>query len=112
MQAHDAAGNCSTSPSVAGTVGNGTTAPTIVSFSLTDGMQISPQHPDGQCDRTDNQSVAKISLVIDGKEVAVAWGGSLSYGWSTRKLATGTHTVSVRADNPGNVTSGTVTVCR
>ena len=45
---------------------------------------------------TDNQGIAKISLVIDGKEVAVAYGGTLSYSWNTRKLAKGAHTVTVR----------------
>ena len=111
VQAYDAAGNRGTSPSVTVTVGNDTTAPTISSFSLTDGMTISPTKQAISVSATDNQSVAKISLVIDGKEVAVAYGGSLSYSWSTRKLAKGAHTVAAYVtDNSGNVTSKTVTV--
>ena len=110
VQALDAAGNRATSPSVAVTVGNDSSAPTIGSFSLTDGMTISSKQTI-KVSATDNQSVAKISLVIDGKEVAVAYGGSLSYSWSTRRLAKGAHTVTVRVtDNSGNVTSKTVTV--
>lgn len=111
VQAYDAAGNRGISPSVTVTLSNDTTAPTISSFNLTDGMTISPTKQTVSVSATDNQSVAQISLVIDGKEVAVAYGGSLSYGWSTRKLAKGAHTVTVRVtDNSGNVASKTVTV--
>ena len=68
---------------------------------------------DGSASATDNQKVAKIWLVIDGKEVAVAYGGSLSYSWNTRKVAKGAHSVTVRAwDAAGNTSSKTVTVYR
>lgn len=111
VQAFDAAGNRGTSPSVAVTIGNDSIAPTIGSFNLTDGMTISPTRQTISVSTTDNQSVAKISLVIDGKEVSVAYGNSLSYSWNTRKQASGAHTVAVRiTDNSGNVTSKTVTV--
>lgn len=111
VQAYDAAGNRGTSPSVAVTVGNDSIAPTIASFSLTDGMTISPSKQMVSVSATDNQGVAKISLAIDGKEVALAYGGALSYNWNTRKLAKGAHTVTVRVtDNAGNATSRTVTV--
>lgn len=113
VQAYDAAGNRGTSPSVAVTLGNDSTAPAIGSFSLTDGMTISPTRQAIKVSATDNQGVAKISLMIDGKEVAVAYGGSLSYTWNTRKLAKGAHSVTVRiTDVSGNVTSKTVTVYR
>ncbi|OJW96543.1 MAG: serine protease [Thiobacillus sp. 65-1402] len=111
VQAYDAAGNRGTSPSVAVTVGNDSIAPTIASFNLTDGMTISPSKQTVSASATDNQGIAKISLVIDGKEVALAYGGALSYSWNTRKLAKGAHSVTVRAtDNSGNPTSRTVTV--
>jgi subtilisin family serine protease len=111
VQAFDAAGNRGTSPSVAVTIGNDITAPTISSFNLVDGMTISPIKQTVSASATDNQSVAKISLVIDGKEVAIAYGSSLSYSWNTRKTAKGAHTVTVRAtDNAGNPASKTVTV--
>ena len=110
-KAYDAAGNVGTSPSVSVSIGNDSTAPTISSFNLTDGMTISPTRQTISLSTTDNQSVAKISLVIDGKEVAVAYGSSLDYNWNTRKLAKGAHTVTVRiSDSSGNVTSRTVTV--
>jgi hypothetical protein len=112
VQAFDAAGNRGTSPSVAVTIGNDSTAPTSAA-NLTDGMTVSPTKQTISVSATDNQSVAKISLVIDGKEMAVAYGGSLSYGWNTRKVARGTHTVTVYiTDNSGNVSSRTVTVYR
>lgn len=110
VQAYDAAGNRGTSPSVTVTTGNDSTAPTIASFSLTDGMKLSGKQT-VKVSASDNQKVAKISLVIDGKEVATAFGGSLSYNWNTNKLARGAHTVTVRVtDNSGNVTTKTVTV--
>lgn len=113
VQAFDAAGNRGTSPSVVVTIGNDSIAPTIGSFNLIDGMTISPTRQTISVSTTDNQSVAKISLVIDGKEVSVAYGSSLSYSWNTRKLARGAHSVTVRVtDNSGNVTSKTVTVYR
>jgi thermitase len=112
-KAYDAAGNVGTSPSVAVSISNDSTAPTVTRFNLTAGMTISSTRQTVSVSATDNQSVAKISLVIDGKEVAVAYGGSLSYTWNTRKLAKGAHTVTVRVtDNAGNVTSKTVTVYR
>lgn len=110
VQAFDAAGNRGTSPSVSVTLGNDATVPVISSFNLTDGMTVSAKQTI-KVSATDNQSVAKISLLIDGKEVAVAYGGSLSYSWNTRKLARGAHTVTVRiTDAAGNVTTKTVTV--
>ena len=112
-KAYDAAGNVGTSPSVSVSIGNDSTAPTLSSFNLTDGMTVSPTRQTVSVSATDNQGVFKISLVIDGKEVAVSYGGSLSYSWNTRKLAKGAHTVIVRiTDNAGNVTSKTVTVLR
>jgi hypothetical protein len=110
-KSYDAAGNVGTSPSVSVSIGNDISAPVISSFSLTDGMTVSPSKQTINVSASDNQSIAKISLVIDGKEVAVAYGGSLSYSWNTRKLAKGAHTVTVRVtDNSGNVTTRTVTV--
>jgi hypothetical protein len=112
-KAYDAAGNVGTSPSVSVSIGNDATFPVISSFNLTSGMTVSPTKQTIKVSATDNQSIAKISLVIDGKEMAVAYGGSLSYSWNTRKVAKGAHTVTVRiTDNSGNVTSKTVTVYR
>jgi hypothetical protein len=32
---------------------------------------------------TDNKKVAKVALSIDGNQVSIAYGSSLSYSWST-----------------------------
>ena len=58
-------------------------------------------------------------LLIDGKEVAVSYGSTISYSWSTTTTAkkgakatsTGSSTLTVRAqDAAGNVGSASVTV--
>jgi subtilisin family serine protease len=109
-KAFDAAGNVGTSSSVAVTVGNDTTAPVISSFNLTEGMTIGAKQSIS-ASATDNQAVAKISLTVDGKEVAITYGGSVSYNWNTRRLAKGAHSVQVRAwDKANNTVSRSVTV--
>lgn len=111
VQAFDAAGNRGTSPSVVVSIGNDSIAPTITGFNLTDGMTVSPSRQTITVNATDNLGVAKISLVIDGKEMAVVYGRYLGWNWNTRKVAMGAHTVTVRVtDTSGNVTSKTVTV--
>ena len=51
------------------------------------------------------------SLYINGTLVSSATGGSLSYGWNTRKLKPGTHTVRATAtDAAGNTSSSSVSV--
>jgi hypothetical protein len=113
VQAVDAAGNRRESQPVTVTVGNDSAAPTIGSFNLTDGMSLSGGRQTIKVSATDNQSVAKISLSIDGKEVSIAYGSSLRYNWNTRKVASGAHSVTVRVtDNTGNVTTRSVTVNR
>jgi thermitase len=112
-KAYDAAGNIGTSSSVPVTIGNDTVAPVISAFSLTDGMKISASRQTVSASATDNQAMAKISLTIDGKEVAIAYGGSVSYSWNTRKVALGAHSVTVRTwDTAGNTSSRSVTVYR
>ncbi len=111
VQAFDAAGNRGTSPTVTVTLGNDGSAPAITRFTLTDGMTISPTRQPVGVIATDSQGVAKISLEIDGKEVAVSYGSQLGYSWNTRNVASGAHTVTVRiTDVAGNVTTRTVTV--
>ncbi|MEQ1662837.1 MAG: S8 family serine peptidase [Thiobacillus sp.] len=82
VRAYDVAGNQSTSAPVSVTVANDTIAPVISSFNLTEGMKMSnPQAISASA--TDNQSVAKMSLTINGKEMAIAYGSSISYTLST-----------------------------
>lgn len=108
--AYDAAGNSGVSPTVSVTIGSDTVAPVISSFNLTDGMTVSNKQT-VRVSATDNQSVAKIILSIDGKQVAVAYGNSLSYSWNTRNIAKGAHSTTVQAyDAANNTISKTVTV--
>ena len=112
-KAYDAAGNVGTSSSVAVTLGNDSSAPVISSLSLTDGMAISPLQESISASATDNKGVAKISLAINGKEVAVAYGSSISYKWNTRNLPNGTYGVTARAwDAAGNTISKSVSVSK
>lgn len=112
-KAYDAAGNVGTSSSVSVTIGNDTTPPVISGFNLTNGMTVSGSRMTVSASATDNQSVSKISLTIDGAEVSIAYGSSVSYNWSLRKTANGAHNVTVRAwDAAGNTASKTVTVTK
>jgi hypothetical protein len=111
VYAYDAAGNRGTSPTVTVTLGNDTTSPTITSSNLTDGMKLSIIKQSINISATDNQSISKISLSLDGKEIALTYGSTMNYSLSTRKITSGTHTLTVRVtDNSGNVTSRTYTV--
>lgn len=111
IKAFDAAGNQGVSPVVTVTVGNDTTYPTLTSSSLSDGMTLSPSKQSITVTANDNQSVSKISLILDGQEIAVTYGSTMNYSLNTRKLSAGTHTLTVRiTDNSGNVTSRTYTV--
>ena len=108
--AYDAAGNAGVSPTVSVTIGSDTVAPVISSFNLVDGMTVSNKQS-VNVTATDNQTVAKIVLSIDGKQVAVAYGSSLSYSWNTRNTAKGAHIATVQAyDAANNTASKTVTV--
>jgi len=62
---------------------------------------------------TDDNKIAKLSLTVDGREVATTTGSSISYNWNTRKVAKGSHTITVRAwDGAGNSSSKSVAVYR
>ncbi len=69
---------------------------------------------------TDNQQVAKVRLLIDGREVAVGQGSSVSYLWDPyagakgqgrKKQSPGSHSITaVASDLAGNAKSTSVTV--
>ncbi len=109
-KAYDAAGNVGTSSTVSVTLGNDATAPVITSLTPVTGATVSNTQK-VSVSATDNQNVTRISLTIDGKEVANAYGSSLSYTWNTRKVAKGAHNITARAwDAAANTTSKSVTV--
>jgi thermitase len=110
-KAYDAAGNVGTSASVAVTLGNDTIAPVITSLSPSAGAKLKSPKDTVSASASDNQRVAKMSLVIDGKEVATTTGSSISYSWNTRRVSSGAHTITVRAwDAAGNPVSQSATV--
>jgi thermitase len=125
-KAKDSVGNVGTSAAVNVTIANDTVAPTVSITSPTAAALVTGTVT-VTATATDNKSVSKMSLLIDGREVAVSYGGSLSYAWSTgttttrtaRKGKTTTTTttttasIQVRAqDAAGNTGSASVTVTR
>jgi len=112
-KAYDAAGNVGSSSTVSVTIGNDTTPPVITSLNPSSALKVSVPKQTVSASATDDTKLAKLSLSIDGREVATTTGSSISYGWNTRKVASGTHTITVRAwDAAGNTTSKSITVYR
>lgn len=113
VTAYDAAGNRGNSPTVSVMVGNDTSYPTISSTNLTDDMKLSGRRQAISISASDNQSVSKISLSLDGKEIAISYGTTLNHTLNTRGIASGSHVMTVRiTDNSGNVTSRSYTVLK
>lgn len=125
-KAKDSAGNVGTSTAVNVTVSNDVIAPTVAIANPTAGAVVSGTVT-VTATATDNKSVAKMGLLIDGREVAVSYGGSLSYAWNTGSTTTRTvkkgkttttttsttASIQVRAqDAAGNTGSASVTVTR
>ncbi len=120
---YDAAGNAGTSASVAVIIANDTTAPVVTIQNPTSGSTVTGT-VSVAASATDNNKVAEISLAIDGKQVALSYGSSLSYSWNTGSTSTnakgkgrkststaGSHTLVVTAKEPArNVTQQSTTV--
>ena len=120
---YDAAGNAGTSASVAVTIANDTTAPVVTIQNPASGSTVTGTVTVA-ASATDNNKVAEISLAIDGRQVALSYGSSLSYSWNTGSTSTnakgkgrkstttaGSHSLVVTAKDPaGNVTQQSTTV--
>lgn len=125
VRARDAVGNSASSASVGVTIANDTIKPSVVITSPVQGAVVSGTVT-VSASASDNVRVAKLSLTIDGKEVAISYGSTLSYGWSTSgttgkangkkrngTTSTTSSTLTVRAeDAAGNSSTATVTVQR
>ena len=121
--AYDAAGNGASSNSVSVNVANGaarvitdTSPPLVRIFNPVDGSTLAGT-VQVRVEATDNLGSAALvqRLVIDGKVVATANGGSLSYSWNTRKSGVGAHQLQASArDAAGNtgITALAVSVSR
>ena len=131
-RAYDAAGNVGTSTSVNVTVANDTIPPKVAFVSPTNGAVVSGTVA-VSITASDNKSVAKISLTIDGKEVAITYGSSLNYSWNTggkgkgggkgggKGASKGSHSTSTgatstlvaRAEDPsGNAATASISVIK
>jgi len=118
--AYDAAGNQASSSSVGVTISNtvalapDTTPPVLAISAPANGATVSG-NVNVAVSASDNAGPAgiKLQLLINGTQVASASGGSLSYRWSTNKLASGSYTLTARAtDAQGNSSSTQITVRR
>lgn len=115
--AWDAAGNRGQSASVSVTVSNQTAtpdtlAPTVGFLSPANGAKVSGTTTI-KVTASDNVGVTQLNLAIDGKTVASATSGTLSYRWNTRRVASGSHTLTATAkDAAGNTTSTTISVTK
>lgn len=119
-RAYDGTGNATTSAPVTVTVVNDTTPPTITITNPANNSVVSGTVSIDVA-ATDNQKVTKISLSIDGQEVAISYGASLNYSWkATNTKSKGRNnqnsaqsTIVARAeDGGGNATTATVTVTK
>jgi hypothetical protein len=114
-RAYDAAGNSASSSTVSLTVANDTVPPTVSITNPASGSTVSGTVSINVA-ASDNQKVAKISLTIDGKEVALSYGSTLSYSWTVPKpkgatKKAGSSTITARAEDPaGNSATASVTV--
>lgn len=117
-RAYDAAGNTGSSETVTLSVSNDTIPPTVSILSPASGGTVSGTVT-VSVSAIDNAKVAKVSLAIDGQEVAVSYGASLKYSWSVPgvkgkgKGAGGTSTLTARAEDAGgNTGAATISVSR
>jgi len=113
-RAVDAQGNEGVSTHVALTVKNQATAdmmaPSVTITKPPNGSKVSGTVTVG-VSATDDVSVAKVQLYIDGKLVSSASGATLSYNWNTRKIKYGAHKIeAVATDGSAKSTSKAVTV--
>jgi subtilisin family serine protease len=117
-RAFDAAGNVGRS-TVAVTLSNDTGAPTVTINSPPAGSVISGPTAIYST-ATDDKRVAKVSLTVNGKEVALSYGSSVSYQWDPfggikgkgqMKNVAGSYTIrSTATDDAGNSSSTSVNV--
>lgn len=124
-RAFDTAGNAASSSTVNVTVANDVTPPVVTINNPKAGSTVSGT-VSVSVSATDDKKVAKISLTIDGKEVAVTYGAALTYSWDTsgakpgkgggkggRNAGSSTSTLSARAEDPtGNAGTASVTVTK
>lgn len=114
-KAYDAANNAGESAPVSLSVSNDKTPPTVSILSPSSGSTVSGTVT-VSVSAIDDVKVAKVSLTIDGKQVATAAGSSLKYSWSVPRgkgKGGASSTVTARAeDSAGNAGSASISVTR
>jgi subtilisin family serine protease len=120
-RAFDSAGNAASSSTVTVTVTNDVTRPVVTITNPKAGSTVSGT-VSVTVAATDDNKVAKVSLNIDGKEVAIAYGASLSYSWNTgggkgnkagKKADSSSSTLTARAeDAAGNQATTSISVTK
>jgi thermitase len=117
--AYDAAGNAGSSATVAVNVANAaasttadTTPPAVAITSPAAGKVQSKGSVTVTTSASDNSGAAGITqrLYIDGALVTTVNGASLSYGWNLNKVAAGSHSLKVVANDAANNTSSVTTL--
>jgi hypothetical protein len=91
-----------------------TTPPTVTITSPANGSSIAGLRKTTiKGSATDNKAISKLELYIDGALKSTATGSSISWNWNLGWVATGNHTITVKAyDNSGNTASTTSIVKR
>jgi hypothetical protein len=74
-----------------------TTPPTISITTPASGATINNRYVYISAHASDNVSVTKMELYIDGSLRSTVASSTLNYNWNTRKLLTGTHTITLKA---------------
>lgn len=119
--AYDSAGNSGRSTPVSVTVSNNTTTsvapdttpPTVAILSPSSGTEVISGNVTVSARATDTGGLAWTQLAIDGVTVASTTTGTLNYKWNTRRVKSGSHTITVTAsDKAGNTASSSTTVYR
>jgi subtilisin family serine protease len=113
-RAYDAAGNTGTSSAVNLAVAKEVVAPTVNIINPTNGELLNGPVPI-TVKASDRARVAKVSLSINGQEVAVTYGTSLSFVWDAARKGKSPikYTITARAWDPvGNIASTSISVAR
>ena len=114
-KAYDAANNAGESAPVTLSVSNDKMPPTVSILSPSGGSTVSGTVT-VSVSAIDDVKVAKVSLTIDGKQVATAAGSSLKYNWSVPrpkgKQSPGSTLTARAEDAAGNAASASISVTR
>jgi thermitase len=109
-KAYDAAGNIGSSPTINVSVLNtaDAIAPVVQITSPANGSKV-VRSTKVYVSASDNVSVTRVDLVVDGKTYSTSTSANPVFSWNTSKISTGSHTLqAVAYDAAGNYTRSTV----